>query len=200
MANHVSTWIDVQSDKQEVFQKMEDMFRGSNYKDHGDTMWLYRKLYDLDESAEYDRGDYTEAMGAKWCYIEDVTIENDFFEASLTSAWDYPRYAIEQLWNILSEVDEEVSISFTFEDEGLNFIGGGCIWRGELMDTAEDWSERWPDIESDDYDEKYDELWDLVGDAKSQMMHDMISEVRLEMADYDEIEDSEEYDEEELPF
>ena len=186
MANHVSTWIEVTSDNNEVYQKMIDMFRGASWEDQQQTMWWYKKLYNLDESVEYDRGEYTEDMGAKWCYIDDSQIEDEYCEINTTSAWSWPKEAIEQLWNVLSEVDEDVEVSFTFEDEGLNFIGGGCMWRGEMVDYSEDWSDKIPNEEDEDYDEKWESLWDNVADAKDELMVEARTDVYLENGDDDE--------------
>ena len=195
MANHVTTWIEVQSDKEEVYQSLVDMFRGSTYNEHGDTMWWYRKLYNLDENAEYDRGDYTDRMGAKWCYIDDVAPDEMFFEMTTTSAWDFCDGAIMQLHSILSEIDEDVLIRFTYEDESLSPIGGGGVFRGEMEHYSEDWSEKWPDPEDEDYDEKYDSIWDSVYDTKSELMIEACDDLMSQMSE-DEIEQSEENDEE----
>ena len=194
MANHVTTWIEVQSDKEEVYQSLVEMFRGSTYKEHGDTMWWYKKLYP-DALDDYERSIYTERMGAKWCYIDDVAPDEMFFEMTTTSAWDFCDGAIMQLHSILSEIDEDVLIRFTYEDESLSPIGGGGVFRGEMEHYSEDWSDKWPTFEDEDYDEKYDEMWDLVGDAKNELMSEACDDLMIQMSE-DEIEDSEEYDEE----
>ena len=192
MANHVTTWIEVQSDKEEVYQSLVDMFRGSTYEEHADTMWWYKKLYP-DALDDYDRGIYTERMGAKWCYVDEVSTDEMFFEMTTTSAWDFCDGAIMQLHNILSQIDEDVLIRFTYEDESLHPVGGGGVFRGEMEHYSEDLSHLWEQEEEDgDY---ADDMWDKVYETKNELMIEACDDLMIQMSE-DEIEDSEEWDEE----
>lgn len=193
MANHVTTWIEVQSDKEEVYQSLVDMFRGSTYKEHGETMWWYKKLYP-DALDDYDRGIYTERMGAKWCYVDEVSTDEMFFEMTTTSAWDFCDGAIMQLHNILSQIDEDVLIRFTYEDESLNPVGGGGVFRGEMEHYREDLSHLW-EQDQDENGDYADDMWDKVYEAKNELMIEACDDLMIQMSE-DEIEDSEEYDEE----
>ena len=168
MANHVTTWIEVQSDKEEVYQFLVDMFRGSTYKEHGDTMWWYKKLYP-DALDDYERSIYTERMGAKWCYVDEVSTDEMFFEMTTTSAWDFCDGAIMQLHNILSRIDEDVLIRFTYEDESLNPVGGGGVFRGEMEHYREDLSHLWEEGQDENGDYA-DDMWDKVYETKNELM------------------------------
>ena len=116
MANEVRTFIEVKSDNNETFTKLQEMFGGADYKTMYETDWLYHKLYG---EKEYDRGVYTEEMGAKWCYVDDIDPADDSFTMTTVSAWYYCEGAIQRLQEILHGVDEEVCIAFTYEDESL---------------------------------------------------------------------------------
>lgn len=48
---------------------------------------------------------------------------------STCSAWYYIENAIERLGEILFEIDNDVVLQYTFEDESLDPIGGGG-WNG----------------------------------------------------------------------
>ena len=73
-------------------------------------------------------------MGAKWCYIEEIDSDDDYFTLSTESAWYYIEGAIEQLHHILSEIDEKVLVKFTLK---MNLqsqpLGGGAVYMGELV-------------------------------------------------------------------
>jgi hypothetical protein len=174
MANHVSTWIEVQSDNKEVYQKMVDMFDGTNYDEWGDTMWWYRKLYNLDDEAEYDRGEYSDRMGTKWCYLEDVEVGDEYCQLTTLSAWDYPQEGIKQLWNILSEIDKDVFIKFTFEDESLDPVGGGGIFRDEFECYTQDMSHIWDKINEDDSKDWWEEVYEMKDDLCEEACEDLM--------------------------
>mgnify|MGYP001169431336 CR=1 FL=1 len=173
MANHVMTWIEVDSDNPDVYEKLNEMFPESDdWETKGQTMYLFDKLYG--EGTEYDRSDYTEAIGAKWCYVE----EADGMEGIIhtTSAWYYPSDAIEQLHHILSKIDEKVLVKFTYEDESYNPVGGGAVYMGELY--AEEGDMEYPDEDNFDSEEEYDtavdHFYDYVSDCKDEHQQNAI--------------------------
>ena len=180
MANEVRTFIEVKSDNNETFTKLQEMFGGADYKTMYETDWLYHKLYG---EKEYDRGVYTEEMGAKWCYVDDLETLPNEFTMTTVSAWYYCEGAIQRLQEILHEVDEEVCIAFTYEDESLDPIGGGACYKGELM-VYEDSVEHpnYEDYEEEeDYDsaleEMYDNIYEICEGLKNEAMVDVYDEV-----------------------
>ena len=180
MANEVRTFIEVKSDNNETFTKLQEMFGGADYKTMYETDWLYHKLYG---EKEYDREVYTEEMGAKWCYVDDIDPADDSFTMTTVSAWYYCEGAIQRLHEILHEVDEEVCIAFTYEDESLDPIGGGACYKGELM-VYEDSVEHpnYEDYEEEeDYDsaleEMYDNIYEICEGLKNEAMVDVYDEV-----------------------
>jgi len=184
MANEVRTFIEVKSDNNETFKKLQEFLGGADYSEMGHTMWLYNRLYDFpNDNEDYDRGDYTEKMGAKWCWVDDIDRGDEYFTMTTVSAWYYCEGAIRRLQEILQEVDEDVCIAFTYEDESMDPIGGGACYKGELI-TYED-SLEWPNYddyeEEEDYDsaleEMYDNVYQICEGLKNEAMVDVYDEV-----------------------
>ena len=120
MANHVMTTVEVISKNEDVYKQLTKWFEDKSYSELSDTLFLYHTLYGTDaEDSDYDRGLYTERIGAKWAYIEDVECDEDYFRMNTTSAWYFIEGAIKRLGELLYGIDNEVLIKFTFEDEGL---------------------------------------------------------------------------------
>jgi hypothetical protein len=194
MANEVRTFIEVKSDKNETFKKLQDLFGGADYKEMYETDWLYHKLYG---EKEYDRGVYTEEMGAKWCFVDDMDADEGVFTMTTVSAWYYCEGAIRKIQEILQEVDEEVCVAFAFEDESLDPIGGGACYKGELFtyEDALDWPNYDDYEEEGDYDsaleEMYDKVYEICEDLKNQAIIDVYEEVN----GYEEIEASQDEEE-----
>ena len=194
MANEVRTFIEVKSDKNETFKKLQDLFGGADYKTMYETDWLYHKLYG---EKEYDRGVYTEEMGAKWCFVDDMDADEGVFTMTTVSAWYYCEGAIRKIQEILQEVDEEVCIAFTYEDESLDPIGGGACYKGELF-TYED-SLEWPNYddyeEESDYDSALEEMYDSVYQICEELKNEAMVDVYEEVNGYEEIEASQDEEE-----
>jgi len=200
MANEVRTYIEVKSDNNDVFKKLQALLGDADYNEMGHTMWLYNRLYDFpNDNEDYDRGDYTEKMGAKWCWLDDIDRGDENFTMTTVSAWYFCEGAIRRLQEILQEVDKEVCVAFTYEDESLDPIGGGACYKGEMIIHEE--TLEWPNYddyeEEGDYDEALEEMYDNLFDICDRLKNHAIVEVYEEMNGYDEIEDSEEFDEEE---
>lgn len=176
MANHVMTFVEVLSDEPKVFEKLKEMFDGHDWQTLQDTMFLYNVLYG---SSEYDRGDYTDKIGAKWAHIENVEAYDEAFQMSTCSAWYYIENAIERLGEILFEIDNDVVLQYTFEDESLDPIGGGGWYKNEMI-TYDDTYE-WPDDDADDYDEQMDDLWENVHHIQNELMEEAVRDL---MDDY----------------
>ena len=184
MANSVYTYIEVESDEPKVFQKLQSMFPESDdWRTQCDGMFLYRKLYEAD--AEYDRTEFTDRMGAKWCHIEEVDASDDYFYMNTESAWYYCEGAIEQLHSILSEIDEKVWVKFTFDDESPSQpLGGGAVYMGELAMNDVVFDQ--PDEEDFDTEEKHslalEDYWELQVEKKTDMQDEAIEYLTHEYA------------------
>lgn len=175
MANHVSTWMEVTSDEPKVYETLKSWFDGKDYTELGNTMCLYNILYNNGEESEYDRELYTNRMGAKWAYVEEVEAYDDVFQMNVTSAWYYIEGAIDRMGSLLSEIDENVLIEFTFEDESLDPIGGGGWYKGDILAYQQEYE--WPDEEADDYDEQMDELWENVHETCTSLKDEALTDL-----------------------
>ena len=170
MANHVYTYIEVESENPKVFEKLNEMFPESDdWKTKSGGMYLHNKLYG---EAEYDRSEFTEQMGAKWCYIEEMDSDEESFWMSTTSAWYYCEGAIEQLHHILSKIDEKVWVKFTFDDESPSQpLGGGAVYMGELCCEQEEFDS--PDEDDFDTEELFDEAMDRYWEEQVEKKTDL---------------------------
>lgn len=175
MANHVTTTVEVVSDNPMVFDKLKEWFDGKAWDTLSDTMFLYNILYP-EAGGTYDRGEYSDRMGAKWAYIEDYEIDDLYFRMNTTSAWYFIEGAIDKMGQILNQIDEKVLLKFTFEDESLDPIGGGAWYKGQ-MDFEED-SMPWPDedeLSEEEYNNQMDSLYENVYSICEEFMDDTVS-------------------------
>ena len=172
MANHVTTSLQVTSKNKDVFKQLSKWFEDKPYSELSDTMFLYHILYGNDaEDSDYDRGLYTERMGAKWAYIEDTECYDDYFRMNTTSAWYFIEGAIERLGELLYGIDNEVLIKFTFEDEGLDPIGGGAWYRNEIDFEEESYEQPDEDVLSPtEYDAARDVMYEEVYEISEGIM------------------------------
>jgi len=183
MANHVYTYIEVESENPKVFEKLESMFpEDDDWRTKSGGMYLHDKLYG---PSEYDRTEFSERMGAKWCHIEEVETDEEFFTLSTESAWYYCEGVVEQLHSILSEIDEKVWVKFTFDDESSSQpLGGGAVYMGELSMHDEVFNE--PEEEDFDTTEAYEEsmenYWELQVEKRTDLRDKSIEYLTNEYA------------------
>lgn len=176
MANHVSTYITVESNNPAVYEKLKELFNGKSYDEIAEPITLYNIFYPENEG--YDRSQYSEQMGAKWVYSDNVDFGDDYFEMSTVSAWYFCDGMIKRMGEILSEIDEEVLIKFTFEEETLSPIGGGACYKGKFISYEDEYE--WPDEEElsqEEYDEAYDSMWEDVHHICNQLMEDAVRDI-----------------------
>ena len=85
-------------------------------------------------------------VGSKWLEVESAVTEDFESEVQLymTSAWSVPTQFLEKLSKILTEINKEVVIYGTYEDESLEPMGAFVY--GDDYDDIEDL-----DIEIDFY-------------------------------------------------
>jgi hypothetical protein len=183
MANHVYTYIEVESENPKVFEKLESMFPESDdWRTKSSGMYLHDKLY---SPSEYDRTEFSERMGAKWCHIEEVETDDEYFSLSTESAWYYCEGAIEQLHHILSEIDKKVWVKFTFDDESSSQpIGGGAVYMGELCmnDDIFDQPEEEDFKTEEEYSLALEDYWELQVEKKTDLRDNAIEYLTNEYA------------------
>ncbi len=142
MANHVTTRVTI--DCNEKAQVIVDQWREAiEQMDNGDYKMVW-KLFGVDaEEVTYDW--WIENVGSKWCYADDIW-DNNF---TLVSAWDWPDKFVEWMAEQVIALDENATITVTYEDEMPNFVGYHRYDRfGDIGDTI-----------------SYDTLVEMVADA-----------------------------------
>lgn len=183
MANSVYTYIEVESENPKVFKKLQEMFPESDdWRTQSGGMYLYNKLYG---EGEYDRSEFTEQMGAKWCHIEEVETDEEYFTLSTESAWYYCEGAIEQLHHILSKIDKKVWVKFTFDDESSSQpLGGGAVYMGELCmnDDVFDSPDEDDFDTTEEWDAAYETYWEEQVEKKTDLRDDAIEYLTNEYA------------------
>ena len=175
MANIINTQIQIESDNPKVFQFLLKWFEGVTYSEYTDTMFIFNKLYG---EGKYDRTDYVDKIGTKWCYPTDwdLTEDSDYGSINFESAWYPPIEAFEELTKQLHQIDNEVMMSYEWEDENIwNTHGGGAGYKGnfEHLDGCmdEDSFGEEPDWEDETYDEWSENVRDSLYESKSTLMN-----------------------------
>jgi hypothetical protein len=112
---------------------------------------------------------YGDRVGAKWCYVDDLTIIENFANVVLFSAWYHPTELIEWLVRSLNEVSSESKVFVSYEDEMPNYYGCEVYIDGDFVDGFT--SESSDEIDSDlcsyspEFKELYERLEDLDEDS-----------------------------------
>jgi hypothetical protein len=197
MANHVDTYVS---------------FTNIGEKGKAKLLSLYQRLegyseehtWDLDASQffgiknEDDSPDgpgwrswNTENMGSKWVNVQEAMEES----LALTSAWCVPFELIEYICNQIAEVEPNLFVTVTYEDEAPLFMGWttwhhGSYDEGSEWDTEEinEWmrgnnetlASYW-DEDAEDWKEEYEsEVWDILWEEMSEfrdnVLHETLSE------------------------
>ena len=189
MANHVSTNLTIEGNKalMEFLQKKAELVDEKEKEDRY-LAFVGAFLPEMENRRDW----FSENVGAKWCYHEDFYNDGSTAEIILTSAWYYPEYLIEHLFKICAEIDENVEIYGTFEDESYTPVGGFAINKYGFESDEEDELEH-PDsddyldddgeVDYDRYDEAMEEFYDDVYSTKDLCLQnclDVLNELKEE--------------------
>jgi hypothetical protein len=134
-----------------------------NNNDSDNSVAAFAMAFYNDVELTEDRGVLNtwsnENLGSKWTKLCDVQNDGEF---SIESAWYPPKQFFIHLYNLCVELDENVEIEVTYEDETYSPIGAivikkdrdgtPCMWEEEDNDIENPLE----DMEWDD--EKYDEV------------------------------------------
>ena len=131
-----------------IAKKLKEIFTPIDEDYETDAHLLVNRIYD-NPPEDTDRGWMIDEVGAKWMYSSfEYDDECEHIHLMLTSAWSVPRYFLERLAKVLSDIKKDCYIVGTYEDEGFDPIGAFLY--------AKDYD----DIEDYDDDIDYDKLWD----------------------------------------
>jgi hypothetical protein len=169
MANHVTFRANFEQINKAALAKLKDLY--SRFQDSncnfGD-MFVDGKEGSPTYEETNSRSWYNENVGAKWCYLEEY--DDDYLFG--TSAWAAPEAGLQWLADQLGELDPNLLMNVSFEDEGPNFVGWMVFDGTELWDVGFEEDEdvknivsRYsPDTNLEDEDEYHEALWDSIYD------------------------------------
>lgn len=175
MANIMTTFVKIKNLNEESHSKLVDLFqtKGDRFNEE-DLLPHFNKLYDRefnDTDNFYGISFMYDNVGSKWLSIEfggwsteNFAKEEDEVDLILESAWNVPKKYLEQLRDVLTEINRDIVIYGTYEDESYNPMGA-FIYAYDYEDI-------------EDYDEEVD-FNDMLDDEdyKYQVM-DEIRELR----------------------
>jgi len=128
MANIMTTYVKIKNLDEEAHKKLVDLFQteSDSFTDK-DLLPHFNKLYDRDFNDTdnfYGIAFMNDNVGSKWLRIEfGVWSTKNFVEETtevdliLESAWNVPTKYLEQLTSVLTEVNKDIVVYGTYEDE-----------------------------------------------------------------------------------
>ena len=177
MANHVWTRTYINSDKEEVHNKLGEWYGELSYDDiRGVVEPVFGKdwKYDID------------LIGSKWIVIEDGGSTGGDTETYLNfcSAWYPPLEFMEELNSVILAIDNKATMEFTGDEESDDFLfaGYGSIkgFHAEMVDSPERPFEEECDEDGLDYDEEVDKFYDEVSSIQDATMKKCVEIVNNE--------------------
>lgn len=164
MANVMTTYVKIINLDTESHKKLVDLFqtKGETFDEREDLLPHFNKLYDRNFNNTdnfYGVPFMMDNVGSKWLRIEFGEWETKNFveetkETSLIleSAWNVPTKYLEQLTSVLTEINKEIIVYGTYEDESYEPIGAFVY--ADDYDDIEDYDD---DIEVEEMlnDEEY---------------------------------------------
>ncbi len=169
MANNVTFKISFEQINKAAKERLKEMF--SRFRDDdcnfGD-MFVDGKEGSPTYEETNTRNWYNENVGSKWCYLEEY--DDDYLFGR--SAWAPPSEGFHWLAEQLGELDPELLMNVSFEDEMPNFVGwavfeGPNLWDEGMEDDdaiRDIVSKYSPDTNLDDEDEYHEVLWESIYD------------------------------------
>lgn len=189
MANYLKSMIEVHGNE-DVIKKVDEMLEGISYSD---VTSFANAFYDEVGMSEDGGGVLNtwsvEKLGPKWTYLYDIQGDGAF---SVESAWYPPTKFFVHLYNILVEIDPDVFIEVTYEDETYDPIGAvvikkdkdgtPCIWQEEdtemeYPDEDDYWNEDEDEVDEEEYDTAVMEFMDSIYERQRELVlycHDLV--------------------------
>ena len=195
MANIMTTYVKIKNLDEESHKKLVDLYETNNESfEVLDTLRHFNKLYDRefnDTDNFYGIAFMNDNVGSKWLSIEfgcwstkEFKEYSDTVDLVLESAWNVPALYLEKLTEVLTEINKDVIVYGTYEDESYEPIGAFVY--------AYDYD----DIE--DYDDEVD-VDDMLNDEeyRYQVMNDLYEHRDMLLEAYLQVKQEREEDENE---
>lgn len=185
MANIMTTYVKIKNLDEESHKKLVELFqtKGETFTDE-DLLPHFNKLYDRnfnDTHNFYGISFMLDNVGSKWLTIEfgcwsfeEFKQYSDTVDLILETAWNVPTKYLEQLTSVLTEINKDIIVYGTYEDESWEPMGAFVY--ADDYDDIEDYDE---EVEIDDMlnDEEY--RYEVMRDLYEH--RDMLLEAYLEV-------------------
>ena len=166
MANHVWQRVNINSEKKEVHNKLEEWFGNLDYSDVRGTV---EPVFGKDWKYDIDK------VGSKWVIVEDCYFDEDSSYINFCSAWSPADGFLEELMKVVLGIDEEATMDFTGDEESDDFLFAGYgskrgfHWIAEDDNPERPWEEECEE-EGTDYDEAIDMFYDEVSSITDSLV------------------------------
>ena len=182
----MTTYVKIINLNKESHEKLVDLFqtKGETFDEREDLTPHINKLYDKDfnDTDNFYGVDFmNENIGSKWLRIEfGVWSTKNFVEQTeevdliLESAWNVPTKYLEQLTSVLTEVNKDIIVYGTYEDEMYEPIGA-FVYAYDY-DDIEDYDE---EVEVNDMIEDEEYRYEVMNDLYEH--RDSLLEAYLEI-------------------
>jgi len=179
MANNLKSFVTIKGNDESI-KLIDSMVDNVNNNDSDTPVTAFATAFYNDVELTEDRSVLNtwsnENLGSKWTTLYDVQNDGEF---SIESAWYPPKQFFIHLYNLCVELDENVEIEVTYEDETYSPIGAivikkdrdgtPCIWQEEDNDIENpledmDWDdEKYDDTSHEFYESLYENQQSLLG-------------------------------------
>lgn len=188
MANVMTTYVKIKNLDEESHKKLVDLYQteSDSFTDK-DLLPHFNKLYDRnfnDTDNFYGIAFMTDNVGSKWLNIEfgcwsteEFKQYSDTVDLVLESAWNVPTLYLEQLTAVLTEINKDVVVYGTYEDEAWEPMGA-FVYAYEY-DDIEDYDE---EVEVEDMLQDEDYRYEVMNDLREHRdaMYEAYLEVKAE--------------------
>jgi hypothetical protein len=188
MANIMTTYVKIKNLDKESHKKLVDLFQteSESFTDK-DLLPHFNKLYDRDFNNTdnfYGVGFMNDNVGSKWLSVEfgcwsteEFKQFSDSVDLVLESAWNVPTKYLEQLTYVLTQINKDIVVYGTYEDESWEPIGAFVY--ADDYDDIEDYDEEVV-VEDMLNDEEY--RYEVMNDLREHrdVMYEAYLEVKAE--------------------
>ena len=179
MANNVNFSINFISINSSAKKLLDELF--NRIRTDGEYSWFYDIFVDGENLTYEDASQYSwsyENIGPKWSYLDDWSEDSIFG----TSAWSAPDAGLKKLVNLLYDVDTNLSISMSYEDE-VPLLAGFQVYSGNNLIASNHWEEEeirimvTEELEELSMEDWSDEDFEWADQSKEDIFQDNVSEI-----------------------
>ena len=188
MANVMTTYVKIKNLDEETHKKLVDLYQteSESFTDK-DLLPHFNKLYDRnfnDTDNFYGIAFMNDNVGSKWLNIEfgcwsteEFKQFSDTVDLVLESAWNVPTLYLEKLTEVLTEINKDVVLYGTYEDESWEPMGA-FVYAYDY-DDIEDYDE---EVEVEEMLQDEDYRYEVMNDLREHRdaMYEAYLEVKAE--------------------